>query len=492
MEKNNIYKEISERTDGDIYIGVVGPVRTGKSTFIKNFMNLLVLPNITNSYQMERAKDELPQSAAGKTIMTTEPKFVPNEAVEVTIDDNASFKVRMVDCVGYLVNGALGYMENDYPRMINTPWFDYQIPFEEAAELGTKKVINDHSTIGLVVTTDGSITEIGRENYIEAEERVIRELKDINKPFIIVLNSVNPNNEETMMLRNDLEYKYGVPVISLNCAYLTLEDINNVLEKVLFEFPIKEVSINFPRWVDALDNDHWLKQGMINSVRDTLKDISRIRELKYVIDNFDNYDFIKGANLSNINLGEGTSNINIGVADDLFYKVLGESFGQEIDGEYQLISIMKELGRVKKEYDKLENALNEVKEKGYGIVRPSLDELVLDEPEIVRHGSKFGVRLRASAPTFHIIRADIQTEVSPILGTERQSEELVNYLSSEFENDPQKLWDSNIFGKSLYEFVKEGMQNKLYKIPEDAQGKLQETLEKIVNEGTGGLICIIL
>lgn len=492
MEKYNIYQNIAERTEGDIYIGVVGPVRTGKSTFIKNFMNLLVLPNITNGYQLERAKDELPQSASGKTIMTTEPKFVPNEAVEVTLDDNATFRVRMVDCVGYLVRGALGYLEENAPRMVNTPWFDHQIPFEEAAEIGTKKVINDHSTIGLVITTDGSITDIPREDYISAEERVITELKAINKPFIVLINTTNPFSPETARLKEDMEYRYQVPIIPLDCAHLTLEDINEVLEKVLFEFPIREIAVNFPRWVEALDNDHWLKQGMQNSVKESLKDVRKIRELRGIADNFNNYDFIKSTSLSNISLGDGTSIINIEATDDLFYKVLGEYFGFEIDGEHHLVSLMKDLGRIKREYDKLENALNEVKEKGYGIVRPSLDELVLDEPEIVRHGSKFGVRLRASAPTFHIIRADIQTEVSPILGTERQSEEFINYLSSEFESDPQKLWDSNIFGKSLYDFVKEGMQTKLYKMPEDAQGKLQETLEKIVNEGSGGLICIIL
>ena len=492
MEKYNIYRDISERTEGDIYIGVVGPVRTGKSTFIKKFMDLLVIPNITNNYRKERAKDELPQSGSGRTIMTTEPKFVPNEAVEIVLDDNATFKVRMVDCVGYLVKDALGYHEGEIARMVNTPWFEHQIPFEEAAEIGTKKVINEHSTIGLMITTDGTITDIPRHSYLESEERVVRELKEINKPFVILLNSVIPYDPETLRLRDELEKKYSVPVMPVNCAHLTLEDINNVLESVLFEFPIKEVAINFPRWVDSLENVHWLKQGMINAVKDSLGGISKIRELRQVMGNFNDYDFVKTSSLDNINLGDGTSVINLQVADGLFYKVLGESFGFEIEGEHQLISMMKDLGRIKREYSKLEEALNEVKEKGYGIVRPSLEELILDEPEIVKHGSKFGIRLRATAPTIHLIKADIETEVSPIIGTEKQSEELVNYLMQEFENDPQKLWDSNIFGKSLYDLVKEGMQNKLYKIPDDAQGKLQETLQRIVNEGSGGLICIIL
>lgn len=492
MEKYNIYRDISERTEGDIYIGVVGPVRTGKSTFIKKFMDLLVIPNITNNYRKERAKDELPQSGSGRTIMTTEPKFVPNEAVEIVLDDNATFKVRMVDCVGYLVKDALGYHEGEIARMVNTPWFEHQIPFEEAAEIGTKKVINEHSTIGLMITTDGTITDIPRHSYLESEERVVRELKEINKPFVILLNSVIPYDPETLRLRDELEKKYSVPVMPVNCAHLTLEDINNVLESVLFEFPIKEVAINFPRWVDSLENVHWLKQGMINAVKDSLGGISKIRELRQVMGNFNDYDFVKTSSLDNINLGDGTSVINLQVADGLFYKVLGESFGFEIEGEHQLISMMKDLGRIKREYSKLEEALNEVKEKGYGIVRPSLEELILDEPEIVKHGSKFGIRMRATAPTIHLIKADIETEVSPIIGTEKQSEELVNYLMQEFENDPQKLWDSNIFGKSLYDLVKEGMQNKLYKIPDDAQGKLQETLQRIVNEGSGGLICIIL
>lgn len=492
MEKYDIYKTISERTNGDIYVGVVGPVRTGKSTFIKNFMNLLVLPNITNTYQLERAKDELPQSGSGRTIMTTEPKFVPNEAVEINLENNAAFKVRLVDCVGYLVDGAIGHEEENIPRMISTPWFNHQIPFEEAAEIGTKKVINEHSTIGMVIITDGSVTDIPRQNYINAEERVINELKEINKPFVVVLNSIHPNNPETTKLKSSLEEKYGVPIIGVDCAKLSLEDINKILEQILFEFPVREVAISFPSWVDALDNEHWLKFGMINAVKDTLKDISKIRELKETINNFSNYDYIKNSYIENISLGNGTSKINIMVNDGLFYKVLGESFGYEIEGDHHLMKLMGDLGRMKKDFDKFETALDEVKAKGYGIVRPSLNELILEEPEIVKHGSKFGVRLRASAPTYHVIRADIQTEVSPIVGTERQSEDLINYLVKEFENNPEKLWDTNIFGKSLYDFVREGMQNKLYKIPDDAQVKIQETLEKIVNEGSGGLICIIL
>lgn len=492
MEKYNIYQQIAERTQGDIYIGIVGPVRTGKSTFIKRFMDLLVIPNIENSYQKERAKDELPQSATGRTIMTTEPKFVPNEAVEITVDENVQLKVRLVDCVGYLVKGALGHMENNSPRMVSTPWFDHQIPFEEAAEMGTKKVINEHSTIGLVITTDGSITDIPREDYEEAERRVISELKSINKPFVIVLNSVNPTDTETIKLKETLQERYSVPVLNVNCAQMRSEDIDTIMERVLYEFPISEIGINIPGWVEALDENHWLKVDMINAIRETFSNINKIREVKDNMGKFGEYDFIKKAYIDKVNLGVGNIAIEISAVDGLFYRVLSEETGIQIEGEHKLVGLMKDLARVKKEYEKVEYALHEVRVKGYGMVTPQLDELVLDEPEIVKQGSKFGVRLRASAPSIHMIRADVETEIAPMVGTEKQSEELVNYLLREFENDPGKLWESNIFGKSLYELVTEGLHNKLFRMPEDAQLKLQETLQKIINEGGGGLICIIL
>ena len=492
MEKYNIYQQIAERTQGDIYIGIVGPVRTGKSTFIKRFMDLLVIPNIENSFQKERAKDELPQSASGRTIMTTEPKFIPNEAVEITIDENVELKVRLVDCVGYLVKGALGYMENNTPRMVSTPWFDYQIPFEEAAEIGTKKVINEHSTIGLVVTTDGSITDIPREDYIEAEKRVITELKEINKPFVILLNSVNPHDSETIKLRDELEEKYSVPVISVNCAQLRTEDINSIMERILYEFPICEIGINIPKWIEALDSDHWLRVDTINSIKETFNNVSKIREIKSAISRFGEYNFLKKAYVEKIDLGNGVVQMELNAADGLFYRILSESTGLEIEGEYRLIGLMKELANVKREYEKIEYALHEVKIKGYGMVMPQMEELSLEEPEIIKQGSRFGVKLRASAPSIHMIRADIETEIAPLVGTEKQSEELVNYLMKEFESEPGKMWESNIFGKSLHELVSEGLHNKLSRMPEDAQLKLQETLQKIINEGSGGLICIIL
>lgn len=384
MEAYSIYQQIAERTQGDIYIGVVGPVRTGKSTFIKRFMDLLVIPNIENTYQKERAKDELPQSATGRTIMTTEPKFIPNEAVEITIDENLKLKVRLIDCVGYLVKGALGYLENNAPRMVSTPWYDHQIPFEEAAELGTKKVINEHSTIGLVVTTDGSITDIEREEYIEAEKRVINELKEIDKPFIIVLNSTRPMDSQTLKLREELEAKYTVPVVNVNCAQMRLEDVNAIMEKILYEFPISEIGINIPRWIETLEDDHWLKVDLLDSIRDAFKNISKIREIKGCINKLGEYDHVKKAYIDRIDLGEGNVEVELSAEDGLFYRILSEETGFAIDGDHKLIGLMKDLARIKKEYEKVEYALHEVKVKGYGMVMPQMDELTLEEPEIDR------------------------------------------------------------------------------------------------------------
>ncbi len=490
--KLKLYEDIAKRTDGDIYVGVVGPVRTGKSTFIKRFMDLLVIPNIDNSYKQERAKDELPQSAAGKTIMTTEPKFVPNEAVEIKIDNSISLKTRLVDCVGYLVNNAIGYLEDDMPRMVKTPWSDEEIPFERAAEIGTKKVIQEHSTIGILVTTDGSITDIPRADYIQAEERVVSELKELNKPFVIVLNTSNPNSEESRKLAHDLQEKYSTPVISTSCENLSLDDINKIFSSVLYEFPIERININFPRWVDNLNSTHWLKSELYSEIKDAFSDVRILKQIPERISSLNNTEIISETRLNEISLGTGEVNLTIYLLDELFYKIISEISQVPIENEGDLFSTITNLSKVKREYDKISNALDEVKSKGYGIVTPSIDELVLDEPEMVKQGSRFGVKLKATAPSIHMIRANIETEVSPIVGSERQSEELVNYLLSEFENEPQKIWESNIFGKSLHELVNEGLQSKLYHMPEEAQGKLQETLERIINEGSGGLICIIL
>ncbi len=492
MENSNLYQDIQTRTDGDIYVGVVGPVRTGKSTFIKRFMDLLVIPNIENEYKKERARDELPQSAGGRTIMTTEPKFVPNEAIEITLGENLKFKTRLVDCVGYLVNNAIGYLEDDMPRMVKTPWSDEEIPFETAAEIGTKKVIQEHSTIGILVTTDGTVTDIPREDYIEAEERVVRELKELNKPFIIVLNSNEPNSSYTLELSRKLEEKYGTPVMPTDCSNLSIEDINNMFSKILYEFPIEQMNITLPRWVDGLNDEHWLKQSLYTQIKNAFKDIKILKQVDNGISNIKSTDVINKTMLEEINLGTGNVNISIVLNEDLFYKILTEISGVDISNEGDLFSIITQLASTKKEYDKISYALNEVKAKGYGIVNPSMEDLILDEPEIVKQGSRYGVKLKARGTSIHMIKVDAETEISPIVGSEKQSEELVNYLLAEFENDPIKIWESNIFGKNLHELVNEGLQNKLYRMPEDAQCKIQETLERIVNEGSGGLICIIL
>ncbi|ABR49004.1 Sporulation stage IV, protein A [Alkaliphilus metalliredigens QYMF] len=492
MERYDIYRDIAQRTQGDIYIGVVGPVRTGKSTFIKRVMDLLVLPNIENSYKKERAKDELPQSGTGKTITTTEPKFVPNEAVELTLKENASFKLRMIDCVGYLVEGALGHEEEGNPRMVNTPWFEKQIPFEEAAEIGTRKVIQEHSTIGLVITTDASITEIERENYIDAEERVINELKEINKPFVIVLNSKRPNQPETEELKNQLEEKYEVPVVIKNCATMEMDDIHEILEHVLFEFPITEININLPGWLESIETNHWLKGSILTAIKESVKDMRKLRDVGGMVDSLKGIENIKRANLESIQMGEGAALIDLATDDGLFYKIIEEKTGYGIEGDHQLLGMITELAKAKKAYDRVEKALDDVKNIGYGLVPPAFDELALEEPEIFRHGNQFGVKLRANAPSLHFIRADISTEVSPIVGTEKQSEELVKYLLEEFENDTDKIWQSHMFGKSLHDLVKEQLQNKLYMMPEDTRIKLQRTLQKIINDGNGGLIAIIL
>ncbi|OPX90462.1 MAG: Stage IV sporulation protein A [Pelotomaculum sp. PtaB.Bin104] len=492
MERSDIFRDIAERTGGDLYLGVVGGVRTGKSTFIKRFMEIMVLPNMTNIYDRERAKDELPQSAAGRTIMTTEPKFIPNEAVEIQITPNLNVKLRMVDCVGYRVEGALGYEEENEPRMVSTPWFEDPIPFQEAAEVGTRKVIAEHSTMGLVVTTDGTITDIPRENYIEAEEKVIDEMKELNRPFLVLFNTTQPDSEEADQLAAELCEKYDVPVIPIDCLQMSQADMLNILEKLLYEFPVNEVNISLPPWVENLDYKHWLRNKFEESIRETVQSIRRLRDIDGAVENLADHDFVEQASLRSVDMGTGSAEIDVTSAAELFYQVLSEESGFRIEGEKELFSLVTELSVAKREYDKVAQALSEVRGSGYGVVTPSLDELVLEEPELIRQGSRFGIKLKASAPSLHMIKADITTEITPIIGTERQCEELVRYMLNEFEENPQKIWDSEIFGKSVHDLVREGIQNKIQRMPESAQLKLQETLQRIINDGSGGLLCIII
>ncbi len=492
MENSNIYADIAKRTDGDIYIGIVGPVRTGKSTFIKRFMETLVIPNIESEFRKERAIDELPQSSGGKTIMTTEPKFIPEEAVKVNLEGNAQLNVRLIDCVGYIVPSSIGYFENEAPRMVMTPWFEDEVPFNMAAEVGTKKVINEHSTIGIVVTTDGSITDIPRDEYAEAEERVIFELKELNKPFVVLLNSVRPNSDFARALAVQMSEKYGVPVIPINCLELDNSNIKDIMKELLFEFPISEIAIDMPRWVNSLQKDHWLKTSVFDSIKNSAVNAQNICDINSVTSKICNCEHVTKCDIDNICLGTGSIQMTVCLKGDLFYKILGEVTGIDINDESGLMPCMIELSAIKRKYMKVESALQEVEATGYGIVMPDIDELTLEEPVIVKQGGKYGVKLNASAPSIHMMKADITTEVSPIVGSERQSEELVMYLLKEFEENPKKIWESNIFGKSLHSLVNEGLHNKLYRMPSEARQRLQETIERIINEGCGGLICIIL
>ncbi len=493
MDKTrNIYDDISKRTGGDIYIGVVGPVRTGKSTFIKKFMDTLVIPNIKEENARQRATDELPQSSAGRTIMTTEPKFIPEEAVNITVADTAHLKVRMIDCVGYIVPSSLGYIENDQPRMVKTPWFEKEIPFNLAAELGTQKVISEHSTIGLVVTTDGSISDIPRDEYEGCEERVISELKEIDKPFIVLLNCRNPLSEASQKMAKDLSEKYEVSVLPVNCMELTEEEIRSILEKILFRFPIKEVSFDLPDWLNSLEKEHSVRRSVFDTVKEASRDMKCVYDIYKMTEKLSGCEHIDSAKVSSVDLSKGSAVIKPYVKDGLFFKVLGEKTGLELKDESDLMKNILELTEIKKKYTPIKDALDEVEATGYGIVTPTIDELKLEEPEIMKQGGRYGVRLRASAPSIHMMKANINTEVAPIVGSESQSEELVNYLLKEFEENPSKIWDSNIFGKSLNELVNEGLHNKLYRMPTDARMRIQETLEKVINEGCNGLICIIL
>lgn len=492
MAKSNIYSDIQTRTGGNIYLGVVGPVRSGKSTFIKRFLETIVIPNIENESLRERATDEMPQSSGGKTIMTTEPKFIPEEAVSINIGDEAHLNVRLVDCVGFVVPSAIGYIENEAPRMVNTPWSDEPMPFNMAAEMGTDKVIGEHSTIGIVVTTDGSFTDIPRDEYELAEERVISELKAIEKPFVVILNSSSPKSKETKALAKHLSEKYLVPVVAVDCLSLDEDDIKSILSNVLLEFPVSEIEIKIPEWVMGLENNHWLKTEILETTEKAIKSVKLVGDCKDLCSKLEMCNYIKQCSISDIELASGNITIKTELIDGLFYKLLEEKTGVSVQNEQQLMEVITELSSVKKEYEKVKNALEEVERTGYGIVMPDSSQLTLEEPELMKQGGRYGVRLKASAPSIHMLRADIMTEVAPIVGSESQSEDLVLYLMKQFEENPAEIWNSDIFGKSIYSIVNEGLNNKLARMPVDARGKLRETVERVINEGCNGLICIIL
>ncbi len=492
MERYDIYKDISLRTDGDVYIGVVGPVRTGKSTFITKFMEKFVLPNISNKLQKQIATDEMPQSADGKTIMTTQPKFVPANGVKVQFKNKVSANVKLVDCVGYFVEGAVGHEEDDKPRLVKTPWSDKEISFEKAAEIGTKKVIEEYSTIGIVVTTDGSFGDILRENYVPAENRVIDELKSMNKPFVIVLNSKNPKGETALKLCAELENKHGVSVCSVNALELSADDISCIMEKVLLEFPMYGFNVNIPKWMQALPATDSVIKEMVEKLKNGSYDITKMRDYDVFDKIFSGSENFKGVSVKELNLGNGITDYELEVNDDLFYKVLSKECEEEIFDDYALMSYIKGFSQEKKRYQKIKDALNQADENGYGVVLPTVDEMNLEEPVLVKQGGRYGVKLKASAPSLHIMKVDVSTEVAPTVGTEKQGEDLVNYIMNKFEDNPAGIWETNMFGKSLHDLVNEGLAGKLTALPKDAQGKMRKTLTRMVNENRGGMICILL
>jgi stage IV sporulation protein A len=487
----DVYNDIQARTGGEIYIGVVGPVRTGKSTFIKRFMDLLVIPGIEDVHSRERAIDELPQAAAGRTIMTTEPKFIPKEAAEIAFGDDTKVKIRLIDCVGYMVDGAAGHIENQHERMVRTPWYDYEIPFTQAAEIGTKKVINDHSTIGIVVTSDGSFGELQRENYRVPEERTITELKQLGKPFIVLLNTNKPHSTETIRIAEDMSQEYDVPVMPVNAEQLKKDDITKIMENILSVFPITEIDFYMPKWAEMLPADHWLKVDLIKAVKEVFQNMTQVKDAR--LQNFDtDSQYVKRFKVDNINMEDGSVQVNVEFDDMYYYQILSDLIGVPITGEYQLISTLKELASKKTEFEKVSYATDQVKAKGYGIVTPLKSEISIDEPEIMKHGNKFGVKIKATAPSIHMIKADIHTEVAPIVGSEEQAKDLIEYINANAKENPDGIWDTNIFGKSVRQLVDDGINSKINKLTDESQIKLQETMQRIINDSNGGLVCIII
>ena len=491
MEKYEIIENITGRTGGDLYLGVVGAVRTGKSTFIKKVIENLVVPNIEDEYEKKRTLDEIPQSAQGKTIMTTEPKFVPSNSAKIKID-NFTTNVRLVDCVGYIIPGCKGYEDENGPRLVKTPWYQENIPFEEAAEIGTEKVIKDHSSIGIVVTTDGSIGEIERKNYVEVEERVIEELKVIGKPFIVIMNSTHPMTKDTEDITNNLKEKYNVPVIPINIEQMTERDIYDILKEALYEFPVTEVDVRMPQWIACLSQNHWLKKEYIEKIRQSVIEIDKIRDIDNILDPFKESEYITNSYLSDVNTKTGTITINLDANEELYNKVLTDMIGININSKKDLLSLLQDYNEMKEEYNGIKTALKMVKTTGYGVASPTLSDMKLNTPEIIKQGNRYGVKLKAVAPSIHMIRVDVESTFEPIIGSEIQSKELINYLMKDYDTNPDNIWKSEIFGRSLDVIVKEGIQAKISLMPENARFKLQQTITKLVNKGTGNLFAIVL
>jgi stage IV sporulation protein A len=490
MDEFNVYKDIKARTNGEIYIGVVGPVRTGKSTFIKRFMELLVLPNIVDANDLVQARDELPQSSAGRTIMTTEPKFIPKDGVTISLSDDISVKVRLIDCVGYMVDGASGHMEQEQERLVHTPWFEHEIPFTKAAEIGTKKVISDHSTIGIVITTDGSFGELSRGAYVEPEQKTINELKQMNKPFVVLLNSIAPQSRETVALADKMRDDYGVTVVPVNCEQLSKEDIKNILEAVVLEFPIDTIAFQMPKWVEILDHDHWLKSSVISAGKQILDKVTTMRDLYSV--EFPNMEAIEQIKLDSIDMATGMVHLQMKFNDKYYYEMISQMIDTPISNEYHFMQVLKDMAVKKKEYEQVANAIHMVNQKGYGVVTPERSSIHVAQPELIKHGSKFGIKIKADAPSVHLIKANITTEIAPVIGTQQQAQELIDFMKADCAENPQNIWNVNIFGKTIQQLVEEGLNSKASKMNEESQVKLQDTMEKIINDSNGGMVCIII
>lgn len=488
----DVIQDLATRTAGDVFIGVVGPVRTGKSTFIKKFMEQLIIPRIADDEARRRAVDELPQSGAGRTVMTVEPKFVPDEAVAITVGEGLTVKVRLADSVGFPVAGAKGYDEEDGPRMVMTPWSEEPIPFEEAAEVGTRKVITDHSTLGIIVTTDGSIGDLPRDAFVEAEERTVREVQAVGRPFVVILNSIRPRTAYVRELAQELSDRYGAPVLPLNVATAGETDMIMVLLELLYEFPVTEFNVHLPPWIQELDDDHWLRQRYEQAVAGAVQGVQRLRDVEAAVAALDQAEFLEKAALADVDMATGVVSVVLTAPEELFWQVAEEISGFNISGKEVLLRLLRELSEARREHEKFGSALRDARETGFGLVTPSIEDMTFEEPELIRRGNQFGVRLRATAATFQFMRADVASEVTPIIGTEKQSEQLVNYLMEKFEDDPRKIWESDIFGKPLSDLLREGIRDKIMSTPANAQAKLRETLERIINEGSSGLICIII